>query len=342
MKFSIIIPVFFSHKFIGRCLDSLLSQTVTDDFEIICVGDKVDDPTQPIIEEYKKQYPGIVDLHIQEGRGSGSARNIGLRMAKGEYIMFADADDYVEPTILADCESALRDYDADFVRVGFDRVSSDGRLFSREQSVSEITCIDVTDQNIAILAFISTAPWGKLFKRDIIAGSKFPESPFPCHEDCIFLLSVFPKVKRFVTLPDILYHYIVYDESATTSYTVEKTQAFRGYLIALKEHLEADGVPASFFKMLDVSAFIHVGIADAHRTGENTDVSLRRFCAGAKEYMDTNFPRWRKIKMRSYGRFTLRCKMVWLAKHMYKMNVFWIFIRVYNWMIKTLHIDVKW
>jgi hypothetical protein len=256
--------------------------------------------------------------------------------------MFADADDFVEPNILADCNRALHDYDADFVRVGFDRISSDGRLYSKEQSVSEISCVDVSDKNVAILAFLSTAPWGKLFKREVIADSKFPESPIPCHEDCIFLLSVFPRVKRFVTLPDILYHYIVYDESATTSYTLEKTQSFRSFLTALKERLKAEGVSESFFRMLDVSAFIHVGIADAHRTGENTDVSLRLFCSDAKEYLDTNFPGWKKIKLRSYGRFTLRCKMVWLAKQMYRMNVFWIFILVYNWMIKTLHVDVKW
>jgi len=342
MKFSIIIPIYFSQDTIKRCLDSLLAQTVSDNFEIICVGDKIEDPCHLIVEEYKTNHPGTVELHLQDGRGSGGARNYGLSVAKGEYIMFTDADDYVEPTILADCEDALCKHNADFVHVGFDRASVDGKLFSSEQSISEIRVVDITEENTARLAFISTAPWGKLFRRDVIADCRFPESPIPCHEDAIFLLSMFPRVKRYAALPKILYHYVVYENSATTSHTQEKTKQFRGYLIDLRERYKTNNVSASYFKMLDVAALIHVGIADAHRTGENTDISVRRFCADAKTFLNRNFPNWRKIKLRSYGQFTLRCTAVWGSKLMYKLNVFWIFIKLYNLMIRTLHIDVKW
>jgi len=342
MKFSVIIPIYFSQDTIRRCLDSLLSQTVTDEFEIICVGDKIEDPCHSVVEEYKAKHPGVVELYLQDGRGSGGARNHGLSVAKGEYIMFTDADDYVEPTILADCENVLCEHDADFVHVGFNRASEDGKLYSSEQSLSEIKVVDITEENAAILAFISTAPWGKLFKREIISDCKFPESPIPCHEDAVFLLSIFPRVKRYAALPKVLYHYVVYENSATSRSTQEKTQKFRGYLVDLRDRYMADNVPTQYFKMLDVAALIHVGIADAHRTGENTDLPIRRFCADAKKFLNTNFPGWRKIKLRSYGKFTLRCTAVWGAKQMYRLNVFWIFIKLYNLMIKTLHIDVKW
>jgi hypothetical protein len=342
MKFSIIIPIYFSQKTIGRCLDSLLNQTVAGDYEILCVGDKVEDPSHAIVEEYNKKHPGVVELHIQAGKGSGGARNHGLSLAKGEYIMFADADDYVELNILESCEAALCKYDADFVHVGFDRVSSEGKRFSNEQLKQEITVVDITEKNASILAFISTAPWGKLFKRELVSDCKFPESPIPCHEDAIFLMSTFPRIRRYAALPGILYHYVVYDDSATTRSTLEKSERFREYLIALRERYIANSVSDAFVRVLDLTALIHVGIADAHRVGENKDLSLRDYCAGAKRFLNANFPGWRKIKMRPYGRFTLRCKAVWIAKLMYRMNLFWVFIKCYNLMIKTLHIDVKW
>jgi len=105
----------------GSCLDSLLEQSVSDDYEILCCGDRVEDPTHEIIEEYAKKHPGKVQLHLQEGRGPSGARNLGLSLAKGEYIMFVDADDRVASDILAVCEKALIDICADFACFAFYR-----------------------------------------------------------------------------------------------------------------------------------------------------------------------------------------------------------------------------
>ena len=235
------------------------------------------------------------------------------------------------------------DNDADYVCVSFDRIDEDGKRFSFDQSVPELTVIDVSEDNISRFAFLSTAPWGKLFKRSLLSGCSFPEYPIPIHEDCIFILSVYPKVKRYVMLPDVLYHYLVYDEQSTqTSTSTEKTDKFRSFMVDLKNSFEADGVSEPYLKMLDLAAFIHVGIADAHRTADIRGMSLRKYCAGAKAFFSENFPGWRKIKLRPYGSFTFRCFMVWSAKIMYKLCVFWIFIKLYNLMIKVFHVDVKW
>ena len=94
--------------------------------------------------------------------------------------------------------------------------------------------------------------------------------------------------------------------------------------------------------MLDIATLIHVGIADVHRVAENRKILLKDFCAGAKSFMNEYFPGWKKIKLRPYRKTTLRCTAVWAAKQMYRLNIFWIFIRTYNKMIKTLHVDVKW
>jgi len=342
MKISVIIPIYFSQESIVDCLDSLLAQTIDEEFEIICVGDKVEDPSHAIVEEYCKKHVGIVKLYLQEGRGPSGARNLGLSRAKGEYIMFADADDFVEPRLLEKCESALVKYDADFVCVGFDRTSVSGKKFSNEQSVSDVSVVDVTDKNVARLAFVSTAPWGKLFKRELLHDLYFPEHPMSCYEDCIFILSIHPRVRRYVILPDILYHYIVHEVSGITSPSPERTKKFRDDLIDLRSEFVKNGVSEACLRMLDLAVVIHVGISDVHRIAENPETHIRSFCAGVKAYFDENFPGWRKIKLRPYGQMSLRGTAVWGAKQMYRLNVFWIFIKLYNWMIKTLHIDLKW
>jgi len=209
--------------------------------------------------------------------------------------------------------------------------------------VPDITTVDVTPENATKLAFISTAPWGKLFKRELLSGCTFPEYPISVYEDCIFMLSVHPRVKRYVMLPNVLYHYLVHDEQdIQTSPSLEKSQKFRKDMVDLRKSFLADGVPEQYLKMLDIAALIHVGIADVHRVAENRKILLREFCAGAKSFLSEYFPGWREIKLRPYGRFNLRCTAVWGAKQMYKMNLFWIFIRAYNGMIKTFHVDVKW
>ena len=346
MKYSIIIPVYKSQSTIGRCITSFINQTVEEGFEILCIGDKVEDPTHSIVNEYAKKYPGIVSLHLQEGRGIGGARNLGLDLAAGEYIMFCDADDHVAPTILEKCTNALNEHKADFVCVGFERVADTGKKYSSEMAVKEISVIELNPLNIPRLAFIFTAPWGKLFKRELIGDSRFTDDPISAYEDLMFHMSIYPKAKKYVQLPENLYHYIVYQQSSISTVSKERTQTFRCDLVAMKKFYTQNNLSAnkqaSFFRMLDIVAMIHVGIADAHRSAEDPSVNLKKFCKEVKVYLNENFPNWQKIKMMPYGKFTLRCKMVWIAKYMYMMNVFWVFIRLYNWMIKTLHIDMKW
>lgn len=344
MKYSIIIPVYHSHKGIARCLDSFLNQSISESFEILCIGDKIEDPTHSIVLEYAKKHPATVQLHLQDGRGIGGARNLGLDLAKGEYIMFSDADDYVSTDILEKCINALNEYDADIVCTGFERISESGKKYSSEMRGKTITTFDLTPKNVPRLAFIYPAPWGKLFKRELIGDSRFPDEPISAsaYEDLLFNLAIYPKVKKYVHLPGELYHYIVYPESNISTVSKEKTQAFRSNLAAVRQEYIAAKLLDQYLIMLDLVAMIHAGIANVHRTAEDPSVNLRAFCKEAKMYLNENFPNWRRIKLRPYGQLTLRCGFVWMAKIMYRCNMLWFFIRVYNWMIRTFRVDVKW
>lgn len=95
IKVSVIVPVYNVEKFIDKCLNSLVNQTLKE-IEIIVVNDGSPDNSQKIIDKYVKKYPEKVQSFIKENGGQGSARNIGIVKAKGEYISFVDSDDWLD------------------------------------------------------------------------------------------------------------------------------------------------------------------------------------------------------------------------------------------------------
>jgi len=97
-KFSVIIPVYNAEKWLRQCIDSVLAQTFTD-FELLLIDDGSTDASGAICDEYARKCLNISVLHKQNG-GVSSARNLGLDNAKGEFIAFIDADDYVDPDYL--------------------------------------------------------------------------------------------------------------------------------------------------------------------------------------------------------------------------------------------------
>ena len=96
MKLSIIIPVYNVEKYLPRCLDSLLRQGLEPgEWEVICVNDGSPDNCAAILAEYEEKHPDIFKVITQSNRGQGRARDVGMRVAKGEYVGFLDADDYL-------------------------------------------------------------------------------------------------------------------------------------------------------------------------------------------------------------------------------------------------------
>ena len=94
-KLSIIVPVYVVEKFVDKCLNSLVKQSLKE-IEVIVVNDGTKDNSQKIIDKYVKKYPDKIKSYIKENGGQGSARNIGIEKARGEYISFVDSDDWLD------------------------------------------------------------------------------------------------------------------------------------------------------------------------------------------------------------------------------------------------------
>lgn len=110
---SVVIPVYNSQKFIKRCIDSILDQTFSD-FEVICVDDGSTDKTYDILSEYSLLHNNIKVVR-QQNLGQGSARNQGVALAKGEYVKFVDADDFLHPQALQILYRTAKETDADII-----------------------------------------------------------------------------------------------------------------------------------------------------------------------------------------------------------------------------------
>ena len=131
MKYSIIIPVYDVEKYIARCLQSLVDQTFSD-FEAIVVNDGSPDDSQKIIDEFVKNDPRFKGYKKENG-GLSDARNYGVGLAKGEYILFLDSDDYFDPDLLSQISKAGARYDV--VRYFMRLVNESGDTLRTEKKV---------------------------------------------------------------------------------------------------------------------------------------------------------------------------------------------------------------
>ena len=117
---SVIIPMYNTEKYIGECLDSILAQTF-DDYEVIVVDDCSTDNSTKIVESYIPKFNGKLQLVRSENNSGGCPgipRNTGMRLSRGEYIMFIDSDDAITKTALEELYSTAKNFDADALHCG--------------------------------------------------------------------------------------------------------------------------------------------------------------------------------------------------------------------------------
>jgi glycosyltransferase involved in cell wall biosynthesis/organic radical activating enzyme len=187
---SICVPVYNTEKYLVRCIKSLLAQTYQN-IEIILVNDGSTDSCGLICDEYAKLDTRVVAVHKVNG-GEASARNAGVRAARGEYIMFCDSDDEYLPDAVALMIDAIKLDDVDFVIGGYLEKSGQAERFAtahvRRYSVKEAVLNYLQSEcNYGIKYTISTVN-GKLFRRDIISDNSIAfDERFVVGNDMLFV-----------------------------------------------------------------------------------------------------------------------------------------------------------
>lgn len=204
IRLSIIIPVYNSEEYLDRCLLSILSQDFTS-YEIILVDDGSVDSSPLICDRYSSSDRRIRTVHKKNG-GAGSARNAGLELAKGEYIMFVDSDDALLPYALDDMMEVVCGED---VVVGGCAVFADGLLLkdmrpSKTCSYKGSEYPKFFQENIARRGDLCDVSWAKLFRRKSIGEVRFYED-LNYAEDKLFVLAVLSAGSSVLTFSGAVY-----------------------------------------------------------------------------------------------------------------------------------------
>lgn len=213
---SVIVPVYNAEKYLARCIDSILNQ-IYQNIEIILINDGSSDNSLLICKEYEKKDSRVVTFNKVNG-GVSSARNLGLDNARGEYIVFVDSDDYIEPMMISNMVgSALQGHN--WILSGYIyRNALDEKIKEFSLSTSDLA---VNCEEMICFLEKNWAPWGKLYHRDIIGDIRFDET-ITIAEDLKFNMEILCNVhiKDIKVLWKVYYNYLEnYDGAMRQKYT---------------------------------------------------------------------------------------------------------------------------
>ncbi len=208
-KVTVIVPVYKVEIFLAKCVDSILRQTYSN-LEVLLVDDGSPDRCGEICDEYAAKDPRVRVIHKENG-GLSSARNAGLDVATGEYVVFIDSDDYIESGMIERMLTALQGDGSDLCICNTDYVDEAGISLQEANARSPIKNECLTGrQALEKLTqpgswFYVTA-WNKLYKRELWSDLRFPEGKL--HEDEFTVHLVFDLCTKVSCLSDRLYHYV--------------------------------------------------------------------------------------------------------------------------------------
>ena len=202
---SVIVPIYNAEKYLAKCIESLIHQTYRA-LQIILIDDGSTDNSLTIAQDYAAQDARIA-IYSQPNKGQAAARNNGLQYARGEWISFVDADDYLDAdfyqTLLAHCNQQ------DIVHFGFRRVTTDSTLvYTRYPKYH----------------YRYTTPWTRLIRRQWLMDKQitFPEGMF--YEDVVFTMDIWLQKPRQVIVPYVGYNYVLNPTSTTSTEHKEDQQ----------------------------------------------------------------------------------------------------------------------
>ena len=216
-KISIIIPVYNCEDTIEKCIESILRQTF-EEFELILIDDGSKDKSGYICEKYKEKDCRVKVYHNQN-RGVSFARNYGINISRGRYLMFCDSDDYVDTNWCEDLYKQIIIYPDSWICCNFSTIDYDtGQEKRMKNTLNQINYINKKDFFITVDLGISGFCWNKIFDREIINREKirFNEN-YSLGEDVEFCVDYLKVTKNIIFLNKYLYYYVKYSKETLTN-----------------------------------------------------------------------------------------------------------------------------
>lgn len=204
-KVSVIVPCYNSENSIFNCLNSLFTQTYKN-IEIIVVNDESTDNSLQILNNLKKDHNNLI-VFTQKNSGPGSARNRGIEIASGEYVMFVDSDDYVDLCMIEKLVNIIEKNNVDVVRCSYKMVYPSGKLksFNFNRSSKKISNKILLEEWLLESVLWNTV-WGQLIRKDKLVDLWF-DTDKRIGEDLLFNVKLYSKIKNIYFFNEELYYY---------------------------------------------------------------------------------------------------------------------------------------
>ena len=219
IKYSFIVPVYNTEKYLKKCLDSLVNQTYKD-FEIIVVNDGSTDKSSSIISKYQKKYKNIIVID-KENEGLSMARNRGVQKSSGKYIIFVDSDDYVSNKLLEEVDKKIDD--SDILRF---QIATEDEEYTKineyHEEEFESMCGYDAFKYLSSYHFVEPA-WCYVIRKNYYIENKFSFKKGVYHEDFGLIPYVIYKARKVKSIDYIGYHYVQRNGSIMNNNDYKKT-----------------------------------------------------------------------------------------------------------------------
>ncbi len=312
---SIIVPIYNTEKYLKRCVDSILSQSFKD-FELLLIDDGSTDGSLQIIKEYE-EYDKRVRIFSNKNQGPALTRNFGIDMAKSDYLMFIDSDDYIDQGYLADYYNAVSQSNVDIAIGGYKRVIGEKTTYTLRLKHGEFS------------KYVVTGPVCRIIKKEFLNDNNIRFLDTNSSEDVYFNLMIYNKTEKIKIIDNVGYNYFYNANSLSNT-------AHKGFKkdIRIIELLDLINVKDSYNLELNQYYIIRYIIWYLLYSGKTA--SSDDFIAEYKKlfgWLENNIPNYKKNKYLSFFKLKedpLKYRLIVNTfAILSKMNLIGIFSKIY-------------
>ena len=283
-KVSVIVPIYNVEKYLEKCINSLLSQTL-EDIQIILVNDGSKDNSGNIAREYEKNNKDRVIYVEKENGGLSDARNYGLKYANGDFIAFLDSDDYIEKNAYEEMYNKAIEENADYVECDFiwefpNKIRVDKQYPYKNKK--------------EMLSFVRVVAWNKLIKRQLIIDNNLEFPKGLRYEDVEFTYKLIPFINKFAYVDKPFIHY-VQREGSIANVQNERTAEIFTVLDNVIEFYKKNNIYEEYRNELEYNYARYLLCSSLKRMCKIKDKTIReKLLTESWERLNLNFPNWKE------------------------------------------------
>ena len=287
IKVSVIVPFYNVEKYIEKCLETLVNQTLQE-IEIIIVNDGSKDKSEEIVKKYAKQYSKKIVYLEKENGGLSDARNYGIPYAKGEYIAFLDSDDYVEKDMYEKMYQLAKKENSDMVECDF---------YWEYPEKTKIDTGKIYNNKNEMLEKVRVVAWNKLIKREILAKAKIEFPKGYRYEDVEFTYKLIPYLDKVSFLKKPCIHYVQRENSISNSQN-ERTKEIFDVLDHVIQYYKEKDLYDKYKKEIEYTYTRYLLCSSLLRMVKIEDKKVRQELLDKTwKNLNEKFPNWKKNKI---------------------------------------------